>query len=272
MGIFEGIFLCTDLDGTLLRNDKTISDENIKAIEFFKSEGGIFTFITGRMPFYSSNIYNCVKPNAPIGCVNGGALYDYQEKKYIWSCVIEQDVIEMIKSIDENFPDVGILVNTFNETYFCKENQTMQNFRQITQLPNLVCDYEKVREPIAKIIFGSDDEEELSQIQKTLLNHPLSEKFSYIRSEKLLFEILPKGIGKGTAFAKLIEYLDLDKNKTIAIGDYDNDISMFNVAKIGIAVANASINACEAADYVTVSNEEHAIAKVISDLAQVAGN
>ena len=54
---FEGILLCTDLDGTLLRNDKSISRENLDAINYFMSEGGYFTFITGRMPYTSSNIY-----------------------------------------------------------------------------------------------------------------------------------------------------------------------------------------------------------------------
>ena len=40
MGIFDGILICTDLDGTLYRNDKSISEENKEAIEFFKREGG----------------------------------------------------------------------------------------------------------------------------------------------------------------------------------------------------------------------------------------
>ena len=50
---FEGCLICTDLDGTLFRSDKTVSKENIDAIEYFKSEGGYFTFVTGRMPFFS---------------------------------------------------------------------------------------------------------------------------------------------------------------------------------------------------------------------------
>ena len=50
MGKFDGILICTDLDGTLYRNDKTVSKENREAIEYFKNEGGYFTFITGRMP------------------------------------------------------------------------------------------------------------------------------------------------------------------------------------------------------------------------------
>jgi hydroxymethylpyrimidine pyrophosphatase-like HAD family hydrolase len=63
-----------------------------------------------------------------------------------------------------------------------------------------------------------------------------------------------------------VEYLGLDINKTIAIGDYDNDIKILKKAKIGIAVANANESTKAAADCLTVSNEEHAIAKVIDDL------
>ena len=73
MGKFDGILICTDLDGTLYRNDKTISDENKAAIEYFKSEGGLFTFITGRMPDYSEEAYMAASPNVPFGCINGGA-------------------------------------------------------------------------------------------------------------------------------------------------------------------------------------------------------
>ncbi len=266
MGRFDGILICTDIDGTLLKNDKTISDENKKAIEFFKDNGGIFTFITGRMPFFVSDIYNGVMPNAPIGCVNGGGLYDYPEQKYIWTSSMPDGVNELVECIDENFPDIGIQVNTFYKTYFCKENKTMENFRKATNLPNLVCRYKEVSEPIAKIIFGSENDDEILRIKEMLMSHPLSKDFDFIRSEKTLFEILPKGIGKGTAIEKLTQYLNLDINKTVAIGDYNNDISMFNVAKIGIAVSNACKEAKEAADYITVSNEENAIAKVICDL------
>ena len=55
MGIFDGILICTDLDGTLLANDKSISDENLRAIEYFKENGGYFTFVTGRTPFYTAD-------------------------------------------------------------------------------------------------------------------------------------------------------------------------------------------------------------------------
>ena len=68
--------------------------------------------------------------------------------------------------------------------------------------------------------------------------------------------------------AKLAELLGVDMRRTIALGDYNNDIGMLRAAGVGIAVANACPEAKAAADRVTVSNEESAIARVISDIEQ----
>ncbi len=263
---FKGILICTDLDGTLLKNDKSISDENIRAIEYFKERGGLFTFVTGRMPYYSGDIAEKIRPNAPFGCVNGGGLYDYINQKYLWTSKMPSGIFELIQCVTNMFPDVGVQVCTFEKTYFCNENLTMKKFRKITGLKNFVCHYTEVKEPIAKIIFGSEDNEEILRIQDVLSRHPLAGKFDFIRSERSLYEVLPKGICKGTLVKKLCEYLDLDINKTIALGDYDNDVSMFQAAKVGIAVSNACDAALKTADYITVSNEEHAVASVIYHL------
>ena len=69
---FEGILICTDLDGTLINSSGNISQENLDAIEYFKANGGLFTFVSGRMPYFASDIYNAIKPNAPFGCINAG--------------------------------------------------------------------------------------------------------------------------------------------------------------------------------------------------------
>lgn len=263
---FEGILLCSDLDGTLLRNDKTISKENIDAIEYFKSEGGKFTFITGRIPFFVDDICKTVKPNIPFGCINGGGLYDYDKSEYVWKMQMPDGVITLVEYIDKNLPQAGIQVNTFDRAYFCKENSAMELFRKVTNAPNFVCDYKEVNEPISKIIFGSEDAKVIDALREMLASHPLAENFDFIQSEKILYEILPKGSGKGTAISKLIELYNIDKNKTIAVGDFYNDISMFDAVKVGVAVSNACEEAKIKADYVTVSNQEHAICQIIKDL------
>lgn len=266
MGKFDGILICTDLDGTLYKNDKTISRENKEAIEFFKSEGGYFTFITGRLPYYSIDAYNAVEPNVPFGCINGGGVYDGATNRYIWTRELSSDVLELVRYIDERFSDVGIQLCGFDKTYFAKENSTTVRFRQITGLPNITCDYRTFFEPIAKIMFCTDIEDELLSVEKALIGHNNSAKFDFIRSERTLFEILPKGVNKGLSIEKLAEYLKIDVSKTVAVGDYNNDVSMLRAAGCGIAVSNASREALDAADVVTVSNEQHAIARIIYDL------
>lgn len=86
------------------------------------------------------------------------------------------------------------------------------------------------------------------------------------RSERILYEILPKGISKGAALCKMADLLGIDKNRTIAVGDYNNDVSMVKAAKLGFAVSNAVDEAKSVADYITVSNNESAIAVIIDGL------
>ena len=263
---FDNILICTDLDGTLLRNDKSISEENINAIEYFKENGGCFTFVTGRMPFYVTYIRDAVRPNAPIGCINGGGVYNFATQQYLWTTSLSDSVVELVKCVDKAFPNVGIQMNTFHKTYFSKDNETMVHFRKETGLPNLWLPYDNIPETLSKVIFGSDDESELLAVADMLKGHPIAKDFDFIRSERTLFEILPKGIEKGVAVEKIAEILNIPIERTIGIGDYNNDISMLKTAGIGIAVENAVKEAKEAADFITVSNEEHAIAQVIYDL------
>ena len=267
MGKFDGILICTDLDGTLYKKDKTVSVENREKIEYFKREGGLFSFITGRMPNYSMDAYNRAQPNVPFGCVNGGGVYDAVNEKYLWTHGgMIKEALELVEHIDRSFPTVGIQIVTFDKTYFSKENEVQKYFRSVTDLPNLVRHYKEVDEPIAKVIFAICYEDEVEAVANALKNHPLADKFTFVRSEKHLFEILPKGVDKGLGLRQLVKCLGCDMNKTVAVGDFDNDVGMLREARYGIAVANCSEKARAAADYVTVSNEEHALAKIITDI------
>ena len=266
MGKFDGILICTDLDGTLYRKDKTISEENKEAIEYFKREGGYFTFVTGRMPYYSQDAYNAASPNVAFGCINGGGLYDGEKGEYVSTTALSQTVVEIIEAVEERFPLVGIQICCFDRTLFAKENSTTVRFREITGVPPLFCNYHEVKDPVGKVMFCSDFNDDILEIEKILRAHPLADEFDFVRSERTLFEILPKGVNKGLAIEKLVEYLGIDIKNTFAIGDYNNDIGMFYAAGFGIAVANACPEAIAAADYVTVSNEEHAIARLIYDI------
>ena len=263
MGKFEGMLFCTDLDGTLYRNDKTVSKQNLDAIEYFKSEGGLFTFITGRPSIISKEICNVVKPNAPYGCFNGGGIFDAGENRYLWNAWLPSSAAEHVDEVAEQMPEMGIQLNTDKELYFYKDNFAMECFRKLTGCKNNYACYEDIKTEMVKIVFAHSDKEQIKELKKLLYSHKRADEFDFICSENTLYEILPKGTSKGNALCKLAELLKIDIKKTIAVGDYDNDVSMIKAAGIGFAVANAVDKAKEAADYITVSNEENAIAAII---------
>ena len=172
-------YIC-DLDGTLLRNDKSISERNLKAIEYFKSEGGLFTFVTGRMPLSAKIIYSALRPNAPIGCINGGGVFDTEREEYLWTNELPREALTLVRYIAENVEGVGIQPNTFKNIYFSSENSAMKKFRDATGAPNLIKHYDDVQEPLAKILFGDAREEVILRIQDMLLSHPEAYKYDFI--------------------------------------------------------------------------------------------
>lgn len=263
MGKFDGILLATDLDGTVLRKDKSVSEENLKAIEYFKAQGGRFTVITGRMPYTSDKICEILKPNAPIGCVNGGGVYDIQKKEYVWIAEIDPTAIELAEYARERIEGLGYQVNTPGKIYFCSENEAMKWFRNITGTPFIFRKPSEIQPPMMKVLFGDLEESKLDYLAELLKLHPKAEMFDFIRSEKMLYEILPKGINKGVALMKIAEHLGIDPARTVAVGDYNNDIGMVKAAGLGIAVENAVPELKAVADVITVNHENDALAKII---------
>lgn len=266
MNKFKGILFCTDLDGTLYGSDRTVSKENLSAIEYFRSEGGIFTFITGRPPKTSAEICKIIKPTSPYGCFNGAAIYDPAVGKCTWHMQLCEDFLELVREVDEKLPEVGIQLNTESEIYINKGNAVMDRFLEVVAIPKVSCHYTEVEETTVKVVFGTADEVLMNALAHLLTNHPKAHLFDFIRSERTLYEILPKGANKGTALCKMAELLGIKQERTIAVGDYNNDISMIKAAGAGFAVANAVDEVKAVADYITVSNNESAIAAIVDKL------
>ena len=168
--------------------------------------------------------------------------------------------------MDEKLPEIGIQLNTEKEIYFNKDNPTMTWFRQVTGLPMISCHFEAVQEPVLKVVFGHEEDEQILALRDLLNHHPDAARYDVIRSERTLYEILPKGASKGMVLGKMAELLGISPDKTIAVGDYNNDISMVKAAKVGFAVANAVPEVKAVADYLTVSNDESAIAAIVDML------
>lgn len=262
MGKFDGILMCSDLDDTLLTTDKNISEENKKAIEYFKSEGGLFTFATGRVVHGARMMLKYIKPNAPMVCFNGGAIYDFKHNKLLWSLSLDAEAIEVVEFVDRFFPTAGVEVCTENTVYVAKTNHIVQEHLAWETLPEKYLDYKHITEEWKKVLFMVETDE-IPKLRELIQTSPFAHKYSFIQSSPNYYELLPKGADKGAGLMKLAEILRIDPKKTVGMGDNENDITLVERAGVGIAVANAIDEVRTAADYITVDNNSSAVSAVI---------
>ncbi len=263
---FQGILLCTDLDGTLIGSDGRISEDNRQAIEYFKREGGSFTFVTGRASHATRALISDIRPNAPIGCLNGAGIYDGERDEMLWADYLDHEVDAMLDAVEAQMPDVGIILNVPHGVFFTNETTGNADYCRRRGINFPLRSRSEIGHPYYKILFLHCDGGRVEELAAFLHSHPLTERYSYIRSEYELYEILPKGVSKGDVMLRLADRLGIERSHTIAVGDYNNDVSMIRAAGVGYAVANAVEEAKAVADRVTVSNDESAIAAIIRDL------
>ncbi len=264
---FEGLLLLTDLDGTLLQNDKSISKENLQAIEHFTEQGGTFSIVSGRAVAGMTSVLNILQPKVPIGCLNGAGIYDFTSNQMLSAVTLPNEVLSLVAHVDKTLPQIGIEVFTLDQVWFCKQNVYTEKHRTDEYLPLLTCPYDEIRDPIVKILFTAEAED-MPELVKALRAHPDADLYHFVRSDKNYFEILPHGIDKSVSVHELAALLHFDLDHIITVGDNDNDIAMLAAVKHSYAVANASENAKAAATYVTVSNQDHAIASIVAELEQ----
>ena len=263
---FDGILLVSDLDGTLLRDDKSISKENIKAIEYFESEGGLFSFVTGRPPIAMSPVLDQLSPKIPFGCLNGGGVYDANEKRFVDKTPISRDVFSLVEYAEKTVPTAGFEIVTFETSYLYRSNAVTEELRRFERLPDNYVDSFDIPGTLCKILIG-ETVERMPALMDAMHAHPDFDRYTMLRTAAEYYEIMPKGCHKGKSVEALANYLNLDMSKTIAVGDNSNDAPMLRTAGVGVAVANASEDAKAAADVIlSVTNEEHAIAHIIAQL------
>ncbi len=265
MGKYEGYMICTDLDGTFTEpspsggDEVYVSKENCEAVEEFKAGGGIFTFSTGRRPWYiKENIFPFVKPNAPMITVNGASIYDHKTDRIVKSVFMPQDALSAPLVAYEKFRDVIEEVYAVAETEeFCisyREENFEEKFRKIISL----------HENWYKFVFRCTDEENTLKFQEFLKekhSHNCSLPRSWQTGQEILNITATKG-ARATELKKMFPYV----HTLICVGDFENDISMLEAADIGYAVENAIASVRQAADFITVPNTEAAIAKIISEI------
>lgn len=262
---FNGVLICTDLDGTLLNSDMTINEKNQKMIKRFISDGGSFTFASGRIPSKMEPFAKVITPTVPVIAYSGGAIYDYKSGEYLAEWLLDDEAEEVLHYIEEHYQSSAFEVYKREKLYSWKDNEFAAHHRNLELFPDNFVHFSKVPFPWSKAMF-IQNEKDSTRLVEDFKKLRFSEKYNFVRSERWYFEIIPKGVDKGNALLKLAQICKFDIKRIIAFGDNENDMEMMKRAGLGIAMDNASEYVKTAADMVTASNSEGGIADVIEKL------
>lgn len=258
--------IATDLDGTLLKSDTTVSSENLCAIKRLSKKGIKTVVLTGRT-FYEIpyELRSCDEIEYFVYS-NGAGIQSSKKGIVYYNTFDRKTSCEIYEILDSFDTLIELYSNQF--PYIDKEDYSDDSFEYYRIDESFLPEMKKSRKPIKNlkdlltdesykiemfdVFFRNDSEKEACR--KLLL-----EKFDGIEITSSLssnLEIIKKGTDKGSGLKKLCELAKYDLDDIIVIGDSKNDISAFNTAKTKYAVSNACVEIKSLADKIICSNDE----------------
>lgn len=269
---FNKVIFMTDLDGTLLTDDKRILDKDMAAIERFRAGGGIFTAATGRGYAMARRVavdkLRLDSLNIPAVLFNGAGVYDFKRDKFLWRCEVGAFARKYIREIINRFcdihsiTDIGLEILHEREVYVPFINETERMHLEMESVEPVYTLMDKIPEGgWMKFLFAGTPEV-LDEVEKIARCGDFPD-VQWVRSQPIFFEGLPKGVDKSRGFAELIKLVGAEERFSVAAGDYLNDKTMIENADLGAAVANAHPDVRATADIVVCDNNSGAISEII---------
>ncbi len=259
--------IAMDMDGTLLKDDKTITTFNKEALKKAR-ELGVKIVLTSGRPVQGIKKYldeleltgeddYVIGLNGALICktsdysiISSNAVLKGKDLKYIYNKV------NHLKTYFHAFTNKEDLIN--KKSKFSDDEEKRLNLKtRVVDFLNEVQDEDE----ILKVVL--EEEKEILDEITPQVPKELFEEYNVIRSVDFMLEFMNKGCNKATGLEKLGQYLGISKEEIIAIGDADNDTEMIQYAGLGVAMGNAKDEIKKLADFVTRSNEENGVKNVI---------
>lgn len=256
----------SDMDGTFLKDDKTVSKANLDAVQRLKAAGGKFIAATGRVIQGTRHYFQPVGLDFPCILCNGGMIYDCAENNVVWSKYLDTETAKRItRQIFEDFPNVCAEICTPDGIYSVNLNEVERNhWKKAGFTAEVLPTLDDVPEKNWSKILYAMTEDLIPVFEEYCRTLPEYDTAEFVTSAVVFHEMLPRDCSKGQAMKRLIEHYHLEDHFTVAMGDYDNDIEMLQNADLAICPSNAQDSVKAVCDMVTEeSSEENSVAKVI---------
>ena len=265
--------VATDLDGTLLRSDGSVSDRTRAALRAAADAGLRVAFVTGRPPRWLDVL---AAPTGYVGVAvgaNGAVLYDMTEERLVSAHLLPPALVrEVGAAIRAEYPKVQFAVEYGDG--FAAEPGYVHDW-------DINPPYDRRGEPIAEPVIGDLDDITTEPAVKLLAKDHDADADAFLAAATAivgdratithsssfgLLEISAFGVTKATGLAELADQLGVAPHEVIAIGDMPNDLPMLQWAGHSYAVSNAHPSVLAVADEVIASNDEDAVAQLLERL------
>lgn len=267
--------IALDLDDTLLRSDKSISQNTIETLQKAQQQGFSIAIATGRHPKSAVKFMKqlgCLNDYSYAVCLNGAGvvrLSDYVKyDHHIGFPLVYKETFtgDRVKKITAFAHEHGCKVHGYSVTEgLVIEDHNPHTQREIDNgfVGFKAIDFTKVpdTEEFFKLLIVGE-KETLDTVRATLPEE-FTSFFSVVRSEAHYLEFIPNHATKGTALEHLCQALGYTKDNAIAFGDAENDLAMIKTAGLGVAMQNGFEMVKEAADVITLSNDEDGVAYLV---------
>ncbi|VVN89454.1 HAD family hydrolase [Pseudomonas fluorescens] len=255
-------FLLSDMDGTLLLPDHSLSQRTLSAVRALREAGVFFSLATGRPPRAMLQQIEALGVDLPTAAFNGGTIV-HPDGSFLVAHHLPRDAAITSLELFSTQPEVEVWVFA-DGAWLLRENGPMVAREQhsLGYPPVTVESFEPYLERIDKIVAASANGQLLIELEARLQSE-IEGQAQVSRSQPIYLDVTAMQATKGHALATLAEFLGVTLAQTAAIGDGGNDPPMFHRAGLSIAMGQAEEEVKHQADVVTGSNIEDGAAEAI---------
>jgi Cof subfamily protein (haloacid dehalogenase superfamily) len=252
----------SDVDGTLVTHDKRLTEGARRAVRRLHDAGIGFTITSSRPPVGMRFFVEPLGITLPVGPFNGSSMLDPRLGIIEQHLIAPETARRSIELLDQFGVDIWLFTNDQwiirrdDGKYVPHERATIQFD------PDLASDFGPWITNASKIVGVSADPVLLERCERAM-QETLGNRASAVRSQSYYVDVTPPGHDKGTFVEAMARRLNVPLHAIATIGDMQNDLAMFKVSGLSIAMGNATDHVKQQAKHVTASNDAEGFAGAV---------
>jgi Cof subfamily protein (haloacid dehalogenase superfamily) len=254
--------LLSDVDGTLVTKDKVLTERSIKAVQQLNEAGVKFAITSGRPAKGMQMLINPLHLTTPIAGFNGGT-FVLPDHTMLGEKILSKTAVQKTMEIVLKY-GLDLWLYSGNDWYVRKREAPHVDREVFTVKfePIVVPDFDDFHTEVIKVVGVSDEFDRVEECE-TALQQALGDSALATRSQPYYVDITNPDANKGGVLKMLSNYLSIDPSEIATIGDGPNDVLMFKLAGMSIAMGNAIDKVKHSATHVTDSNDQEGFANAV---------